>query len=419
MQGTKRRRFLQAAGAAGAVGVSGCLGLFGGGGDGGGDGDVEYWTLFGGGDGETMKAMVDEINEGHEFTVNRQRVPFDEYYDRLYTSMTGGETPDLAVVHADRMEEYKDLLEPLGDAIGTDGYLDSVAQNGVVDGEQLAVPLDTHPYGLYYNKDLFEEAGLDPESPPNSPEAFEEAASAIAENTDHWGAQYHSGFFHLAVFDMFLESRGGRLLDDDWSAAFDGEDGLAAAEFLNGIVNENGWVPQDSDTGWEAWQRGEAGMLFDGTWHIGVVRDLDFEWGMAKPFVMPGSDEPKTWANSHMLAIPRNEGRSDEARENAIETIRLLTQDHNTRWGTDAGHLPASQEALDSDELRNSDTWDQTLSTYYEMASDGQLAYLPATTKNGEYQGEIFQQLDDMRLGNIGPEEAIQTAAENVDGVFE
>jgi len=415
-----RRRFLQAAGVTTAVGLTGCTGFFGGGGGGGGGDDgVQYWTLFGGGDGETMKNMVNTAKDEHDLDVSRQRQPFDDYYDKLFTSLTGGQAPDVAVLHADRMAAYKDLIEPLGDEIGTDPYVENIASKGVVDGEQLAVPLDSHPYGLYYNKDVFEEAGLDPENPPNTPERFQEACQAITENTDYWAGQYHSGGFHVSMLKMFLSSRGGQLLTDDNAPAFNNDNGLAVAEYLNSWVNENNWVPQSSDKGWQAWQRGEAGFLFDGTWHLGVVRGLDFDWGMTKPFVMPDSEAPKTVANSHMLVMPQSSSRSDETREDAYELMRLLSQDYNHLWGSDAGHLPASQSALESDDLRNSDTWDQTLNTFYEMAQDDQLSYMPATEKNGEYQQAIYQQLDDMRLGNIGPQTAIENAAEGVNQVFQ
>ncbi|MFC4440224.1 MULTISPECIES: twin-arginine translocation signal domain-containing protein [Natrialbaceae] len=141
-----RRRFLQTTGAIGAAGIAGCTGLMGGSQQDG----VEYWTLFTGGDGDAMEGMVTEINESDDHDdlhINRQRVPHGEYYDRLYTSLTGDEYPDVAVLHADMIREYEDLVTPLTDEIGSDPYVDEVAEAVVVDGEQLAAPLDTHPSG--------------------------------------------------------------------------------------------------------------------------------------------------------------------------------------------------------------------------------------------------------------------------------
>lgn len=440
-----RRRFVQTAGAAGIAALAGCDGS-GDGNDGNADGgsdggsdddgtddgtttdgnsgggsgdDVTYWTLFGGGDGETMQSMVESVNADTDLTVNRQRVPFGEYYDRLYTSLTGGEAPDVAVMHADRLVEYQDLVVPLTDQISTDPYAESILDRVTVEDELLGVPLDTHPQGLWYNKDIFEEAGLDPESPPQTPEEFQSANEAIAENTDHNVGQIHAGGLSMGFFHMSLRSRGAQVLNDDRSeAAFDNEDGIAVADFYDTMVNENGWIPQSSDEGWNAWNNGEAGWLLDGTWHLSVVRDLDFDFGLAKPYMMPGSDDPVTSGNSHTLVVPRSESRSDETLQQAVELIRLLTQDYNLQWGSDAGHLPASQSALESDELRDTDTWDQSLSTFYEMATNGKVAYMPRTENNGEWTPEIWQRLNAVRQDDTEPEEAIEKAAQGVNQVL-
>ena len=414
-----RRRFLQASGVAGISGLAGCGGILG-----GGDADedsVEYWTLFGGGDGSTMEAMVDEINESddHDLHIDRQRVPFDEYYDRLFTSLTGDQKPDLAVMHADEILEYEDLVVPYTDHVSTDPYAQDVVEAGVRDGELLAVPLDTHPLGLYYNEEIMEEAGVDLDDPPNSPERFAEVADAITENTDHWAFQFHSFGAQRDYFDMGLSARGGNVLTDDFQPAYENDDGVEVMQTIHDWVHEHGWAPDDSDTGWDAWNRGEVGMIIEGTWHIGVVRDLGFEWGMTEPYFFEG-ESPVTFGNSHMLIIPEDENRDQDVEEDAFEAARLLTQDYNDMWGTEAGHLPASQEALESDALRDSDAWDQTLETFYEMVvENGQHVAPRPTPNNAAYSEEIYQRMNDMRSGNVDPETVVTESAEAVRSVFD
>jgi multiple sugar transport system substrate-binding protein len=431
-----RRRFLTAAGAAGIAGLAGCSGggsegtADGGAGDentGGGataggngsdSGSLSYWTLFSGGDGATMKQMVSEVNSNTDLDINRQRVPFGEYYNRLYTSLTGGEAPDIAVVHADRLVAYEDLVVPLTDYIDTSKYVDSIVSRVEVDGELLGAPLDSHPYGLWYNKDLFEEAGLDPSKPPNSPQRFKECCTAIQENTDAWPGQIHAGGLSLIVFHMWNRSRGNHLLTENNMPGFNNEDGVAVADWYDSLVNEKKWVPQSSDKGWNAWNAGRAGFLFDGTWHLSVVRKNGFDFGLAKPFTMPGSKSPVTSGNSHTLVIPRNPNRSEERTKKAAEAIRQLTQNYNVLWGKNAGHLPAYEQALNSEKLRNSKTWDQSLSTFYSMAKNGEIAYMPKTKKNGQYRKQIWQRLDAVRQNKIPPERAIERAAQGVKQVF-
>ena len=170
---------MKVAGAAGIAGLAGCSG--GGSSGGSSGGTVTFWTLFSGGDGEAMKSLVDQFNEEHDdIQIERERQPFDQYYDKLFTSMTGGDAPDLAVFHTTEIQRFTDALTPLGGLLSdgsADAYVDSILQETEFDGDRLALPLDTHPNGLYYNKDIFEEAGLDPESPPTSFAELQEAAN--------------------------------------------------------------------------------------------------------------------------------------------------------------------------------------------------------------------------------------------------
>lgn len=413
---TSRRELLGAAGAVGLAGLAGCTGYVGSAEEG-----IEYWTLFGGGDGTVMEAMVDEINQtpDYDLQINRQRVPWDQHYSRLYTSMVGGNPPDIAVMHSRMMADYQDSLVPMTDEIGTDPYLDEIAAGGMVEGEQLAVPLDTHPFGLYYNKDIFEEVGLDPEDPPNTPERFYEAANAIVENTDYHAFDYFEGAQATEIMRMLLHGLGGQIITEDYEPAFDTDEGHAVVTEMHDWVHEHGWAPADPTAGWDAWNRGEVGMKLEGSWHISVVREIGFDFGMTEPFIMPNADDPVTLGDSHMLIIPESEDRTDDQLADAIETVRLLTQELNPQWGSDAGHLPASQQALESDELRSTDTWDKTLETFYGMVENDQFIRPPAVPSAEEYSEEIYQALDDMRTGNMTPEEVIDTATNGVERVFE
>jgi multiple sugar transport system substrate-binding protein len=222
----------------------------------------------------------------------------------------------------------------------------------------------------------------------------------------------------MGWFHMSLRSRGTQILDENNSPTFNNEDGVAVAEFYDRMVNEEGWIPQSSDEGWNAWNNGEAAWLVDGTWHLSVARGLDFDFGLAKPYMMPGSDDPVTSGNSHTLVVPRSQSRDEETLQAAVDLIRNLTQDYNFQWGANAGHLPASQAALESEELRNTDTWADSLGTFYEMTTNGNVAYMPRTSNNGEYTTQIWQRLNAVRQDDMEPQEAIEAAAQGVNQVF-
>ncbi|WP_254533564.1 ABC transporter substrate-binding protein [Natrinema gelatinilyticum] len=404
---------MKVAGAAGIAGLAGCTGS----GGGSSDGTVTFWTPFAGGDGEAMKALVTQFNEEHDsIQIERQRQPFDEYYDKLFTSMTGSNAPDLAVFHTTEIQRFSDALQPLGGLLsdGTaDAYVDSIWQETEFDGNRLALPLDTHPNGLYYNKDIFKEAGLDPESPPTTFEELKTAADTITAETDKqaFNPDPYLRFF-VRQFIAWQHGRGGKFLTaDNTEAAFGGADGVALAEFYHDIANEWDWdeVDATADRGTKAFRSGDLAMTINGTWYFGVLQQQDYDWGMTKPFVAPGQSEPQTWANSHTLGVP-NTGQKQEA---AAEAAEWLTQ-NSLLWGTDAGHLPAAQDVLDSSELRSATVWEKTLSTFSEMAQNGELSYMPSTENNENYKRPVNQAIAQIYSGQLDPEEGIKQAATDV-----
>ena len=127
---SSRRTFIKVAGAAGITGLAGCIGDNGS--NNGGSGEtttLQYWTLFAGGDGDAMETLVDRFNDEHDsIQIERERQPFDEYYDKLFTSMTGDDAPDLAVFHTPQIQRFTDALSPLGGIVSDeaeDAYVDS------------------------------------------------------------------------------------------------------------------------------------------------------------------------------------------------------------------------------------------------------------------------------------------------------
>lgn len=427
-QSDNRRQFLLGLGAAGTVGMAGCLGSIG-----GNDGDeeeevgeedpdatnIEFWTPFSGPDGDALADMVEAFNEDHDdLQIVAQIVPWDEYYSRLYTSMTADEAPDFAVSHSNRLPQFADVARQLDDDINFDNYVESIEERTIIEGSHLAAPLDSHPFILYYNKEIFEEADLDPEDPPEDPESFREACNAIVENTDYYAFDPQEGDRLFRTWYQCLRQRGNGFVSDDWEPLFNDEDGLATMEFFYDAFHENGWSPDD-DVGSDPWDRGEIGMRMDGTWHYyQIEHENEFDWGVAKPFIMEGLEEKWSRADSHTLIIPEKD-RDEEHLEATITAVTKLTQEYSIIWGTDAGHLPGSQEVLDSEELQNSDVWNQSLHKFAEMAEDDQLAYYPPSENTDEWLEAVWQHLSDMRFGNISPQEALDNAEEDFRQVFE
>ena len=168
---------------------------------GGGDRTISFWHLFSGGDGERMAQMLDAFGKsGSGIKVEPVTLTWGPpYYTKLQLAAVGGRPPDVAVSHATRlgslapaglvMELTPELLEKHG--ITEDKFDPAVGKRGQFKGKQDAIPLDTHPFALYYNTDLAKKADLLGEDgrlrPLNGEKEVLDAFSAFKKASGQWG----------------------------------------------------------------------------------------------------------------------------------------------------------------------------------------------------------------------------------------
>lgn len=172
-----RRNFLTGAAALGAGLVTASCGAtynvasgFTGSSGGAGRSTLVYWNLLSGGDGSRMQAMEAAYNRAHP-AVNLQSTILtwgNPYYTKLSLAIRSGSPPDVAIMHLSRIHQYGPpaMLTPLSpDVLAAHGlepknFTPLAWGNAQYGGQQLAIPLDTHPFVQYYNTKLCRKAGL-------------------------------------------------------------------------------------------------------------------------------------------------------------------------------------------------------------------------------------------------------------------
>ncbi len=387
-------------------------------------------TLFHSGDAQAMERIVQLYNETHQDTqITLTQGQWSEYYAQLTNAVIAGNPPQIGIVHTNKLSEMYPALTPLEaspagnllEAAGIQGenYIEALWQAGERDGHRYLVPLDTHMWGMWYNKDIFEAAGLDPENPPQTMEEFVAAADAIRD----------AGFiaFHPAedalprklrrAWYILFWQQGGELFDEGYTqATFNNEKGLKALEFLVSMVQERGWNDPGTD-GFKQFTAGQLGMLFAGNWMYWTAKESGVNWGFA--YVPQFYDRRVTWANSHNLVIPKQpEGVSDEVLVKAAEAIKWINENSDL-WGIYGGHIPAYKPALESQELRNSDTWQLSLSKFADMANNGWIHYPIDHPKGSQLESAIQVQIQRAYNGEISPEEALRLAEEEANQILQ
>ena len=387
--------------------------------------NVVWWDFLGGGDGVRMKQLISEFNAEHEgeiaidATTLEWGVPF---YTKVQTSVAVGEAPDIMTYHASRIPLAVDqnlLSEITADdwaAMGLtqDDYAEATWDAISVDGKQYAVPLDTHPIVLYYNKDALAAAGrLNDDGTPmgmDSREGFTETLQALKDSGVSFplGSVTADGNFMFRTIYSLMGQQDGELMTDGEFLAGDNADKLANAL---GVLSE--WTEaglQSTYTDYPAtvalFTSGEAAMMINGVWEVPTMTDLAadgklFEWGAVElPVIF---DHPSTYADSHAFAIPNGTDMTPEKRAAVLQVMSWISQ-NSLFWAT-AGHIPAYGPVTASDEYAAM----EPNATYSTLTSN--MIFDPKTPLAG-VAGPIFDVMSTYFVptlnGEMDPAEAVE-----------
>lgn len=217
-----------------------------------------------------------------------QVTPWDQYWTMLEAGATGGSLPDVFWMHSNEITTYAeyDMLLDLTDKIADSQTLDmSKFPKDIVEiynynDKQFAVPKDFDTIALWYNKTMFDEAGI---SYPDDTWTWDDFAEACKNLTKADGSQYgyalkpsnnQDGWYNI-VYDM-----GGEIISADRTKSGMDEDGtIKALEFVTGLVKD-GYTPSYetmTENNPEAlFEAGKVGMITMGSWMLAELCNNDY-----------------------------------------------------------------------------------------------------------------------------------------------
>lgn len=369
-----RRNLLRAAVAAAGLGVTGLVtgcsspivnGLNPGGAP---AGTLDFWNLFGGGDGVRMQQMLDVFRQQNpDIDLDAVTLAWgNPYYTKLSLATLGDKPPEVAVAHLTRMKSMvrAGLLEELRPddlaraGITPDKFNPSVWQAGLVDGKVYAIPLDTHPFVMFYNTDVCQKAGLmegDRLKPLNSPEAFTDAMGRAKEVTGAYGgalAFTSEVPTPYRVFQSFYAQLGGQFLADEGrQVVIDDAKATRVLTFLQSLTR-SGLFPASADyqSSIAMFANGQAGFFFQGEWEISTFQTAKMPFSMTLFPNVFGGDNYAVQGDAHTLVLPRQPDQDPVRLEHSLRLVRSLL-DQSKTWA-EGGHVPSWVPFRDSAEYR-------------------------------------------------------------------
>ena len=296
--------------------------------------------------------------------------------------LAGGSLPDVFTVP---FTDSKTLLEngqlmDVTDEVAELGYTDKfnpIILDAVKDGDRIyGFPRQAYAMGLHYNRTLFEQAGLDPDSPPTTWDEIREAAKTISEKTGKAGfmemTQNNTGGWQLVAASA---ARGGSVQEDNGDGTYTStiaNDGTTAAlEFLHDLRWEDNSLGSNFLLDWgtinQEFAAGNIGMYSSGSdVYTALVRDFSLnpdDYGLT---VVPVEDGGGTLGGGDIAVVsPTVDDTTKAAAVTWIDWFymqKLLDEDAAVK---DAETLAASDQAvgtpllpvLDRETYEESLTW--------------------------------------------------------------
>lgn len=244
-----------------------------------GDGaTITFWNSFTGSDGDMLVELVNRFNEENSYGITVDMDISSDFDSQLSTAFAAGTGPTMILASSAYRFTYGDYMQDISDVfdktqLSKDDFIQSYLDYCSEGNSLYFVPFQVVGYYMYWNKDLFEAAGLNPETPPATWDEWEEYASKITDESKNVygsGISYGYGYQIAHIIQRF----GGLTVTDDngnWKANF--ADNAGYIDFLNMYKNlvTNGDNPLEADTD-SMMSAGQIGMTVGGPW---VTAGLD------------------------------------------------------------------------------------------------------------------------------------------------
>jgi multiple sugar transport system substrate-binding protein len=384
-------------------------------------GTVEYWDLFGGGDGLRMQQMVAGYRAANPGTpVQAVTLAWgNPYYTKLSLATVGAKPPNVAVSHLTRMQTMQQagLLQELRPedlarhGMAAEMFNRRAWEAGLIDGRAYAIPIDTHPMVLFYNTDICDEAGLLDDAGAlkvlEGPDALTDAFTKAQQVTGQFGATHGINADPAScwrIFHTMYAQLGGQVIADEGTrVVLDDAKAQQVLEYLRTLTVERKLMPGaiDYQGAIALFAAGGSGFHINGEWEISTFQTAKMPFGMALlPNVFGGTYA--VHADSHTLVLPRRDDQTREQLDMSLGFIRALL-DQSMTWA-EGGHVPSWMPVADSDAYRK-----LTPQSNYAAAADAAVYDEPAwySGSGSNFENVMGSAVGAVESGQLTPQAAI------------
>ncbi len=356
---------------------------------------------------------------------------YSDTMTKAMTALKGGTPPNLSVILSTEIFTLmdNDAIVPFDDLVTTaqekqwlDSFYPALMENSRTAGKTWSIPFQRSTIVMYYNKDAFRKAGLNPDAPPATwDELVEMGKKLVVKNSSgkitQWGLEIPSTGYPYWMFGALCRQNGEVLMNTAGTEVYFKNPGVVQAlDFWKNLGHTHGIMPK----GTIEWGTLRTDFLEQKTaimWHstgnlTAVKKNASFDFGVA---MLPAKKERGTPTGGGNFYVFKDS--SPEERAAALKFIKWMTQPARTaQWSIGTGYLGTRADAYETDELKS-----YVKGFPAAAIARDQLKYATAELSVHE-NGRVYKILNDAiqaaLTGSKTPKAALQGAQKQTDRIL-
>ena len=399
---------------------------------------ISFWHSMGGVNGEALDTLVKQFNEENEYgiTVDAQyQGEYDDSLNKLKSAQIGNMGADLVQVYeiGTRFMIDSGWIVPMQEMIDGDGYdLSQIEPNlaayYTIDNELYSMPFNSSTPILYYNKDMFEKAGIT--EVPDSLEGIGEIGQQLLDNGGAGEAMsmgIYGWFFEQLISKQGLEyaNNGNGRKEAATAVAFD-ENG-AAKNILTvwKDLNDKGFAPivgKGGDAGLADFSAGKSAITLGSTASLKqILQDVNgkFEVGTAYfPKVSSSDEGGVSIGGASLWALDNQDSKKLRATWEFIKF--LISPESQAYWNAQTGYFPVTVAAQEEETFKQNVAEYPQFQTAIDQLHDSAPEYAGALLSVfPEARAIVESEIESLLNGNEDVDAAVKNMTESINGAIE
>ena len=318
------------------------------------------------------------------------------------------------LIEQDAIVPFDDLVSTYEDKAWLYSFYPTLMENGVTDGKVWGIPFQRSTIVMYYNKDLFRKAGINPNNPPETWSELVSHGKKITNNTNSWGVMIPSTGYPYWMFGALTMQNNQVLMNGDGNETyFDHPSVIEALQYWQDLGNKHKVMP----SGTIEWGTLRKNFLEQKTaimWHstgnlTTVKKNAKFDFGVA---MLPANKRRGTATGGGNFYIFKKSSAAEK--KASMRLIKFMTSpEQAAHWSMSTGYMGVSPTSYQTSALTN-----YVKDFPPALVARDQLEF--ATAELSTFQtGRVRKLLDDAiqsaLTGEKTPSSALTNAQKNAD----